>query len=151
MRFSKTHFLKMSFSRSSFLKNEFFQNSFSEKRVFASCWSGVWGLTERNPGAILHRSIIIIRVGVGPPYLPLPPPLHPGLPGRARSVHGTWVERWGRGRDHPLTLATPINAPGPTPTTPRTLSLCLPSESQVEAVQEAESGSDWGGVGGLGG
>ena len=29
------------------------------------------------------------RVGVGPPYLALPPPLHPGLPRRARSVHGT--------------------------------------------------------------
>ena len=27
------------------------------------------------------------RVGVGTPYLPLPPLLHPGKPCRARSVH----------------------------------------------------------------
>ena len=55
------------------------------------------------------------RVGVGHPYLPFPPPLHPGLPRRARSVHGTWVERWGRGRGrsghrrasfHPPSLGT---------------------------------------------
>ena len=55
------------------------------------------------------------RVGVGPPYLPLSPPVHPGLPRRARSVHGTWVERWGRGRGtsghrrasfHPPSLGT---------------------------------------------
>ena len=47
------------------------------------------GVARLSPGG---------RVGVGPPYLSLPPPLHPGLPCRARSVHGTWVERWGRGR-----------------------------------------------------
>ena len=56
------------------------------------------------------------RVGVGTPYLPLPPPLHPGKPCRARSEHGAWVEWWGRGRGRsgivgppftPLPLARP--------------------------------------------
>ena len=90
---------------------------------------------------------------------PPPAPLHPSAmhaPGAARQP---WVERRGEGAGrgdqrppyHPLTLATPNSAPDPTPTTPRTVSLCLPSESQVEAVQKAESGSGWGGVGGLGG
>ena len=38
-------------------------------------------------------------MGVGTLYLPPPPPVCPGEPCRARSVHGAWGgERWGRGR-----------------------------------------------------
>ena len=52
-------------------------------------------------------------MGVGPPYLPLPPPVHPGLPRRARSVHGTWVERWGRGRGTSGHRRAPFYPPSP--------------------------------------
>ena len=56
------------------------------------------------------------RVGVGPPYLPFPPPLDPRNPSRARSGLEPGVERRGRGRGRsgivgppftPLPLARP--------------------------------------------
>ena len=50
-------------------------------------------------------------MGVGTPYLPLPPPLHPRKPCRARSEHGAWVERRGRGRGRSGIVGPPFTFP----------------------------------------
>ena len=52
-------------------------------------------------------------MGVGTLYLPPPPPLDPGQPCRARSVHGAWVERWGRGRGRSGHRRAPFYPPSP--------------------------------------
>ena len=92
--------------------------------AFSAWFGGARQVVQVGVGVLLGVSKIKVvggRVGVGTLYLPLPPPLHPGKPCRARSVHGAWVERWGRGRGrsghrrasfYPLSLGAAPNKNG---------------------------------------
>ena len=60
------------------------------------------GVVGVGTGALMGVARLSLggRVGVGPTYLSLPPPLHPGLPCRARSVHAPgWRGGGGGGED----------------------------------------------------
>ena len=52
-------------------------------------------------------------MGVGTPYLPLPPPVCPGRPCRARSEHGTLGREAGEGGGEDRGIVGPPSTPLP--------------------------------------